>query len=165
MGGACFNKFQMRKTILSSDPEVHPQKSSWLDVKEIAQVEVTSEDSRYPIESAFEEDGHGWRSAEVGEQTIKLVFDQPQRIQRIRLCFIESDTERTQQFALQWSPDHPGALHPVVRQQWNFSPSGSTMEIEEYDVNLNAVRVLQLVINPEISKGSAIATIASWRLA
>jgi len=24
------------------------------------------------------EDGHGWRSAEIGEQTITLIFDQPQ---------------------------------------------------------------------------------------
>jgi hypothetical protein len=155
----------MRKTITTSEPELLKQKSSWLDLKTIARVEVTSEDSRYPIESAFEEDGHGWRSAETGEQTIRLIFDQPQRIQRIRLCFIETETERTQQFTLQWSADHIDGLRPVIQQQWNFSPNGSTTEIEEYDVNLNGVRMLQLAINPEIGRGSAIATIASWRVA
>ena len=155
----------MRKTITTSDPEVQKQKSSWLDVKAIARVEVTSEDSRYPIESAFDEDGHGWRSAEIGEQTITLVFDQPQRIQLIRLCFVDTDTERTQRFTLQWSTDHSDALRRLVQQEWNFSPSGSTTEIEDYEVNLTGVRMLQLIVNPEIGKGSAIATMASWCLA
>jgi hypothetical protein len=113
---------KMRKTITGSDPELQKQKSSWLDVKAIARVEVTSEDSRYPIESAFEEDGHGWRSAETGEQTITLVFDQPQRIQLIRLCFVDTETERTQRFTLQWSTDHSDALLRLVQQEWNFSP-------------------------------------------
>ena len=156
---------KMRKTITSSDPEPQKQKSSWLDVKAIARVEVTSEDSRYPIESAFEEDGHGWRSAETGEQTITLVFDQPQRIQLIRLCFVDTETERTQRFTLQWSTDHSDALLRLIQQEWNFSPNGSTTEIEDYEVNLTGVRMLQLIVNPEIGEGSAIATMASWRLA
>ena len=155
----------MRKTITSSGPELEKQRASWLDVKSIARAEVTSEDSRYPIESAFEQDGHGWRSAEIGEQTIKLIFDQPQRIRQIRLCFIDTDTERTQQFTLQWSTDYSGALRPLFRQQWNFSPNGSTIEIEDYEVDLKGVRMLQLVINPEIGSGAAIATIASWHIA
>jgi hypothetical protein len=41
-------------------------------IKALARVEATSEDSRYPIKAAFEEDGNGWRAVEVGEQTIKL---------------------------------------------------------------------------------------------
>ena len=127
MHAAC-EEGKMRKTITT--PEMQKQKSSWLDVKAIARVEVTSEDSRYPIESAFDEDGHGWRSAEIGEQTITLVFDQPQRIQLIRLCFVDTDTERTQRFTLQWSTDHSDALRRLVQQEWNFSPSGSTTEIE-----------------------------------
>jgi hypothetical protein len=155
----------MRKTVASSDREVENERSSWLDVKAIARLEVTSEDSRYPIESVFDEHGLGWRSAETGEQTIRLVFNQPQRIQLIRLCFIDTDTERTQQFTLQWSTDHGDALKPLVQQQWNFSPNGSTMEIEDYEVNLNSVRMLQLVVNPEIGTGAAIATLASWHVA
>jgi hypothetical protein len=47
--------FSMRKTIKRSDPELAPEKASWLDVSTIAQVEVTSEDAQYPIESAFAE--------------------------------------------------------------------------------------------------------------
>ena len=78
---------------MNSDPELGRSKSCWLDVTALARVEATSEDSRYPIKSAFEEDGHGWRAVEVGEQTIKLVFDEPRRIQRAWLCFIEPDTD------------------------------------------------------------------------
>jgi len=57
---------------MNSDPELANKKSCWLDVKTLARVEATSEDSRYPIKSAFEEDGHGWRAVEVGEQTIRF---------------------------------------------------------------------------------------------
>jgi hypothetical protein len=67
----------MRRTLINSGPELVKKKSSWLDVKALARVEATSEDSRYPIKSAFEEDGHGWRAVEVGEQTIRLFFDEP----------------------------------------------------------------------------------------
>ena len=66
--------------------ELVETESSWIDVKTLARVEATSEDSRYPIKSAFEEDGHGCRAVEVGEQTIQLVFDEPRRIRRIWLC-------------------------------------------------------------------------------
>jgi hypothetical protein len=45
----------MRKTVKRSDTELAPEKASWLDVSAIARVEVTSEDSQYPIESAFAE--------------------------------------------------------------------------------------------------------------
>lgn len=90
---------------------------------------VTSEDSRYPIESAFEEDGKGWRAAEQGKQTIGLFFDKPQRIRRICLRFIELEAERTQQFTLQWSKDEINALRPLFQQRWSFSPSGSTSQI------------------------------------
>jgi hypothetical protein len=38
------------------------KKSGWLGVKALARVEAMSEDPRYPIKSAFEEDEHGWRS-------------------------------------------------------------------------------------------------------
>jgi hypothetical protein len=156
----------MRKSIKSSDTELSPEKASWLDVSAIAQVEVTSEDSQHPIEAAFaEEDRRGWRASERGKQTIRLFFDEPQRIRRIWLRFIELHEERTQQFTLQWSKDKNDALRPLFQQQWNFSPSGSTSQIEDYEVELDGVWMLQLVIDPDISRGPAVATLASWRLA
>ena len=156
----------MRKTIKNSGTELAPENASWLDVRTIARVEVTSEDGRYPIESAFDErDERGWRAAERGKQTIRLFFDDPQRIRRIWLRFIELETERTHQFTLQWSKDKSDALRPLFQQQWNFSPSGSTSQIEDYEVDLDGVWMLQLIIDPDIARGPAVASLASWRLA
>jgi hypothetical protein len=65
----------MRKTIKNFEPKLARDKASCLDVRTIARVEVTSEDWRYPIESAFDErDERGWRAAEPGKQTIRLFF-------------------------------------------------------------------------------------------
>jgi len=52
-----------------------------------------------------------------------------------------------------------------VRQQWNFSPTGSTTEIEHYVVDLDAVSVLELAIRPDLHRPEAVATLAWWRLA
>src|ERR1700719_2659510 len=148
----------MRKIVKKADPEMAPANASWLDVSTIAQVEVTSEDSKYPIESIFteEEEEGGWRASERGKQTIRLFFDEPQRIRRIWLRFVEEHAERTQQFSLHWSKDKTDALRPLFQQQWNFSPSGSTSQTEDYKVELDDVWMLQLVIDPDISKGPAV---------
>jgi hypothetical protein len=156
----------MRKIVKKADPELAPANASWLDVSTIAQVEVTSENSEYPIEFIFtEEEERGWRASEPGKQTIRLFFDEPQKIRRIWLRFREQQVERTQQFTLQWSKDKTDALRPLFQQQWNFSPSGSTSQIEDYEVELNDVSMLQLVIDPDISRGPAVATLECWRLA
>ncbi len=107
----------MRKIIKGVNTVLAPEKGSWLDVSAIAQVEVTSEDSQYPIESAFVEgDERGWRASERGKQTISLLFDESQRIRRIWLRFTELHAERTQQFTLQWSKDKTDALRPLFQQ-------------------------------------------------
>ena len=156
----------MRKIIKRDDAELAPKKALWLDVSVMAQVEVTSEDSQHPIEAVFAEgDERGWRASEQGIQTIRLIFDEPQRIRRIWLQFTEHHFERTQQFTLGWSKDQTDALRPLFQQQWNFSPSGSTSQIEDYEVELDGVWMLQLVINPDIGRGPAVATLESWRLA
>jgi hypothetical protein len=52
----------------------------------------------------------------------------------------------------------------IVRQQWNFSPGGSTTELEDHMVNLPHVSALELAIRPDISRSDAVATLASWRV-
>jgi hypothetical protein len=156
----------MRKIIKSADPAAGLEKASWLDVSAIAQVEVTSEDPQYPIESVFAEgETRGWRASEQGKQTIKLFFDEPQRIRRIWLQFVERQNERTQQFTLQWSKDKTDALRPLFQQQWNFSPSGSTSQLEDYKVELSGVWMLQLVVDPDIGRERTVASLEKWRLA
>ena len=137
----------------------------WLDLAQIATVEVTSEDPNRPIEYAFgSNDGPGWRASEGGEQQIRIIFDKPVSIHRIELRFHEVDCERTQEFILRWSSESGGSSTEIVRQQWNFSPTGSTTEIEHYVVDLDAVSVLELAIRPDLRRPEAVASLASMRL-
>ncbi len=137
----------------------------WLDLEQIATAEVTSEDPGFPIEGALElNDGPGWRASQGGEQQIRILFDQPVPVHRIELRFLEADCERTQEFILRWRSESGGPTKEIVRQQWNFSPTGSTTEIEHYVVDLHAVSVLELAIRPDLRRPEAVASLASWRL-
>ncbi len=99
-----------------------------------------------------------------GEQTVRLLFDAPQRLRRIRLLFREEKEARTQEFVLRWSPTTESSWRDVVRQQYHFSPSGATEEMEEYQVELEDVAALELTIIPNLSGGSY-ASLAQLRLA
>ena len=128
-------------------------------------VEITSEDKDYPVESAFaSEEAQGWRAAEAGTQTIRLVFDQPERLKRISVVLEEKEIGRTQEFVLRWSADGGNSFREIVRQKWNFSPPETIREVEEYQVELASVTVLELIIVPNVSGGSARASLKSLRL-
>jgi len=156
----------MRKRLIDSTPEsIRTRGEGWLDIEGAAVVEVTSEDPDCPIESAFVSgDARGWRAAALGSQTIRLIFDQPQRFKCISLVFEENETARTQEFVLRWSPDGGSSFKEIVRQQWNFSPPDSIREVEEYQVELSNVTVLELVINPNIGGGVVRASVKNLRL-
>src|ERR1017187_2951136 len=95
----------MRKRLITPIPKDAPAPHvGWLDLDGVAMVEVTSEEKDYPVESAMVKgEMRGWRAADSGAQTIRLIFDQPQRLNRISLAFEETVTERTQEFVLRWS--------------------------------------------------------------
>jgi hypothetical protein len=156
----------MRKRLITPTPKsTRTHGEGWLDVERAAVVEVTSEDEDYPVEAAFASgDARGWRAAGPGSQTIRLVFDQPQRLRRISLVFEENEIARTQEFVLRWSPDGGNSVSEIVRQQWNFNPPEAIREVEEYQVVLSSVTVLELVINPHIGGGVARASLKSLRL-
>jgi hypothetical protein len=157
----------MRKRLISAIPhERVPSDRGGLDLANLGTVEMTSEDEANPIESALQlGEALGWRAAESGPQIIRLLFDQPQKLKRIRLVFEESEIQRTQEFVLRWSPDHGRSFQEIVRQQWNFSPPGTVRETEDYTVDLSDVTVLELRILPDQSGGEARASLASLRLA
>jgi hypothetical protein len=158
----------LRKRVVDSSvqPDRSDQQVTWLDVASVATVEVTSEDPAHPVESALlPAAGNGWRAARSGAQTIRLLFDRPQQIKRIQLIFDEAVAERTQEFCLRWSTDHGRSFAEIVRQQWNFSPTGSVREVEDYAVGLAAVTTLELTIAPDIGATNARASLTSWRLA
>ena len=156
----------MRKRIIRHGAqEVSPRVQHWLDVEPIAQVESTSEDPAHPIESALLPDtGSGWRAAGPGDQTIRLLFDAPLRLRRIRLTFHEEQQARTQEFALRWSPDGGQSYRQLVRQQYNFSPPTTAREVEDYTVNIDGVTGLELSIVPDISGGEVRASLARLQL-
>ena len=93
------------------------------------------------------------------------MFDNPQKITRIQLLFEELLHERTQEFALFWSPDDSDTIHEIVRQQYNFSPPVNTRELEDYTVNLDGVLILEVKITPSLGGGDARASLARLRLA
>ncbi len=131
----------------------------------MATVEITSEDETHPIECALQlGETRGWRAAEAGPQSIRLLFDQPQKLKRIGV-FEETETQRTQEFVLRWSPDHGRSYREIIRQQWNFSPPGTTREDEKYDVDLRQATLLELMIVPDQGGGTSRALLASLRLA
>jgi hypothetical protein len=158
----------MRKRIIATgrtaaNSEPGPK---WMDLGEMATVEVTSEDPAFPIESAFGVGaGPGWRAAEKGEQQIRLIFDHAIAVRRIQLHFVEPSRERLQEFTVRWTSAEGGPAKEIVRQQWNFSPGGSTSEIEDYEVNLDSVSTVELVIKPDLSHNDALASLKAWRVA
>ena len=157
----------MRKRLIGHSPgEVAAAEPGWLDLEHLAQVEINSEDVGYPIESALiPGTGSGWRAAQPGEQTIRLLFNEPLKLKRIHLVFQEDEKERTQEFVLRWSPDGGHSYREIVRQQFNFSPPETSGEVEGYDVDLDGVTALELRIVPDISGGGARASLAQLRLA
>ncbi|SRR5579883_2840209 len=155
----------MRKRIVDLGTPSLPAESNagWLNLSEIATVEVTSEDERFPIENAFANNGGpGWRAARPSQQVIRIIFDEEVSVRRIRLRFDEPESVRTQEFSLSWCPAS-GGCREIVRQQWNFNRN-ATMEIEDYAPNLDGVAGLELAIQPDISSNNAVATLSSWMI-
>ena len=156
----------MRKRLITPTPPTPAPNEEWLDLESAAVVEVTSEETGYPVESAMVSgETEGWRAADSGTQTIRLVFDVPQRIRRIWLVFEETEAERSQEFVLRWFSDGGHLFREIVRQQWNFSPPETIREIEDYQVELSNITVLELVIVPDNGRGAARASLKSLRLA
>ena len=157
----------MRKqTINSGSESVSRSGDAWLDLERLAKVEITSESAEHPIEFALIPNrGPGWRAAQPGKQTIRLIFDHPLSLGRIHLLFDEEEQGRTQEFVLRWLPEGQQSPREIVRQQFTFSPPATNQEIEDYRVKLDGVTALELEIVPNISGGGAIASLAQMRLA
>jgi F5/8 type C domain-containing protein len=156
----------MRKAILSPDADhVISSSDHWLNLEELASVGVSSENPSYPFENALHGAARGgWKAATSGPQTIRLTFDKPQSIRRIRLEFLEDGPERIQEFTLHSIHTNQNRKE-VMRQQWNFSPAGSTEEIEDIPVELSDVIGIELRIDPGRHDKHRIASLQSIALA
>jgi hypothetical protein len=153
------------------DPNRSPQLNeaqdeNWLDLAN-ATVEVSSEEPEHPIENALLLDADEkafWRAAASGTQTVRVLFDKPQALSRIYLVFEERDVPRSQEFVVGWSTALGDECREVVRQQWNFNPETASVEIEDFNVRMDAVRVLQIVIRPDHESRDSRATMRRLRL-
>ena len=156
----------MRKRIINpAELQSQPLEEDGLNIEALAEVDITSEHPDHPIEFALlPGQALGWQAAESGRQIIRLRFSIPQLLERIWLRFEETRVERTQEYALHWSSDGGKSYQEIVRQQWNFSPDGATLQEEDHHVSLEGVTVLELSIIPEINGGDTVASLSQMRL-
>ncbi|SCZ58140.1 hypothetical protein [Thiohalomonas denitrificans] len=157
----------MRKRVIERQARPSPAEAEgWLDLERIARAELTSEDPQHPFENTLAPPGRdGWRAEVPGPQTIRLLFDEPQRIQRIHLVFEEHELNRTQEFVVRWSTSGGHTYREIVRQQYNFSPPTTEREEEELQTELNGLTALEIEIIPDIDRGDARASLKELRLA
>lgn len=169
MLGAGAPGVNVRKSLVTgAEAKALPESGEWLDLEKIAEVQLTSEDPAFPIEHALGKAvTTGWRAGKTGPQIIRLLFDTPQTVRRIQLHFVDRESERAQEFAVFALMNNE--LREVVRQQWNFSPHGTTEELEDYTVALKDVAVLELRIDPDRShdplQSQHVASLQQLRLA
>ena len=154
------------KSIITPAGQDQPAEADeWTDLGRVVRVEVTSEEPDHPIEGALLPGrGTGWRASRPGPQTIRLVFDGPRHVRRVRLRFAADAVSRTQEFVLRWA-GAASAPREVVRQQWNFAPGGSGEEVEDYRVDLPGAFELEPVVTPDIAGGESPASLAELRVA
>jgi hypothetical protein len=157
----------MRKNLISAPVQNNLSvKQPWFDLESMAQVEFSSEQAENAIENVFTPKTHViWRASQSGKQIIRLLFDSPQNIKCIRLVFGEEEQSRTQEFLLCYSADGGKSYLEILRQQYNFSPPDTCLQVEEYWVQLEKVTTLELTIIPDISGGNAHASMVQWQIA
>src|SRR4029453_6440632 len=97
----------MQKRLLEVAKRGRLDDGPWLDLEGLAEAELTSEDPAHPIENALLPRGErgGWGAGDAGEQRLRLLCRDPQRLRRIWLRFAGAGANRTQEFVLRWSRD------------------------------------------------------------
>ena len=136
-----------------------------LDIPAIATVIVSSETIDHPIEHVFDgQRGSGasrWLAEAPGEQCLIINFDTPQTLRQLVLDIEEPDVSRTQELLLSVSSDGGRTYREVVRQEYNFSPPGTTYERETWALNTDLITHLAIRITPDKGGQAALATLTS----
>ena len=94
-----------------------------------------------------------------------LLFDRPQMIREIGLEIEELAMNRTQELSLSVSVDGGRTYRELVRQEFNFSPPGTSFERELWSASAGAVTHLRLDIKPDKGGRVGRATLTSLTLA
>ena len=159
----------LRKRIINTAraPASRPDLGA-IDITAVATVIVTSEDPAHPIDHVFNKHNQTetcrWIAANPGEQCVILDFDTPQTIHQIALEIEERDVQRSQELTISISSDGGRNYQELIRQEYNFSPPGTTWERETWSVPATRVSHLCLQINPDKSGKSCRATLTSLLL-
>jgi hypothetical protein len=155
----------LRKQIIKPSPAPPIPMPGEIDIAAVAAVLVTSEDPDHPVDHAFDQQrgagGSRWVAGETGEQVVILAFDAPQTIRRVLLVVEESEVARIQELQLAVSNDGGQTYRELVRQEFNFSPPGTTFEREDWAVTAERVTHLRLWIKPDKGGKSFRATLTS----
>jgi hypothetical protein len=158
----------LRKQILTDRPIISGPRPGEKDIAAIATVWVTSEAAGDPIDCAFDErrgpGGSRWVAGEPGEQRLILAFDHPQTIRTIMLEVEEAEVSRTQELQVAVSTDGGQTFQELRRQEYTFSPPGTTFEREEWEVTVQGVTHLQIVIKPDKGGNPCRATLTTLAL-
>ena len=134
-------------------------RNRWLDLDVLADVTIIAGGQRVAPSAGR------WSSDCPGEQMIEIRFRHPTTVSRLRLVSYEAERSCTQTLAI-WASSRRGERHrEVVRQQFEFSPSGATERIEEYALQLEDVSVLQVRIVPRTDGQRAVARLSELQVA
>ena len=156
---------RLRKHLLTAQPLASGSPSGAKEIAAIAAVGVTSEAAEAPIDHVFDQHGgpggSRWVAARPGEQRLILAFDTPQTLRTISLEVEEPEVSRTQVLHVSVSSDGGQTYQELRRQEYTFSPPGTTFEREEWAVTVEAVTHLQLVIKPDKGGQPCRATLTS----
>jgi len=155
----------LRKQIITPHPATQGITPGEIDIASVAMVQVTSESPEHPIDHVFDEHrgpgGTRWIAGESGEQTVILAFDEPQTIRHFLLEVEELEFSRTQELQLSLSCNGGRTYRELLRQEFNFSPDGTTFEREMWTVSAQGVTHLRLVIKPDKGGKPRLATLTS----
>src|SRR5271166_6589900 len=158
----------LRKQIIKPHPATQGITPGEIDIASVAMVQVTSESPEHPIDHVFDEHrgqrGTRWIAGEPGEQIVILAFDSPQTIRHVSLEVQEPEVTRTQELQLSLSCDGGQNFRELLRQEYNFSPPGTTYEREDLAISAQGVTHLRLVIKPDKGDKPCQATLTSFVL-
>src|SRR5262249_37311596 len=136
-----------------------------LDIAAVATVLVTSEAPEHPVDYAFDRHrgpgGTRWVAGEPGEQTLNLAFDALQVVRRVTVEVEAPEVARTQELLLTISGDGGRTYRELLRQEYTFSPPGTTFKREDWAVSAEGVTHLQLWIKPDKGGKPCRATLTS----
>lgn len=145
---------KLRKRIATQPEEVKNQKEGRiLDLLNNAEVIITSEDESHPVDNLVDGSrGRGssqWLAGTSGQQVLIFKFDTPQHIAEIVYEIEETKDTRTQEILIEASSGAGEKYRELVRQEYNFSPAGSTFQKEIVTVNIPGITNIKMTIKPD----------------